>query len=127
MIRDVTNTFLVLQANCLSQAIEIAAKSRGDNATDRTIGREVVQAMVNDNTVLKDVDALDLYEFAIDGLSMDYAKTIGVLRARLAKALPKDQNIGLECLEACMWHSDWENAQEVSLAHSNLSFSKLTL
>lgn len=117
----------MIQANDQSQAVEIAAKSRGDNATDRTVGREVVQAMVNDNTVIKDVDALDLYEFAIDGLSMDYAKTIGILRARLAKALPKDQSVGLKCLEACMWHSDWENSQEVSLAHSNLSFPKLTL
>ncbi len=93
--------------------MEIAAKSRGDNATDLTVGRETVQAMVNDNITVKDVDALDLYEFAVDGLSMDYAKTIGVLRARLAKALPKDRNAGLKCLEACMWNSDWENAQEV--------------
>ncbi|KAI0872011.1 N-acetyltransferase B complex non catalytic subunit-domain-containing protein [Hypoxylon argillaceum] len=72
--------------------------------------------MVNDNAIVKDIDALDLYEFAIDGLSMDYAKTIGVLRARLAKALPKDKNLGARCLEACMWHSDWENAQEIAVS-----------
>ncbi|KAI3333091.1 N-acetyltransferase B complex non catalytic subunit-domain-containing protein [Ustulina deusta] len=72
--------------------------------------------MVNDNITVKDVDALDLYEFAVDGLSMDYAKTIGVLRARLAKALPKDRNAGLKCLEACMWNSDWENAQEIAVS-----------
>jgi N-terminal acetyltransferase B complex non-catalytic subunit len=107
--------------------VEIAAKSRGDNATDRSISREAVQAMVDDNTIIKDVDALDLYEFAIDGLSIDYAKTIGVLRARLVKVLPKDQNIGARCLEACMWHSDWENAQEVSSLHNNLFFPKLTV
>lgn len=82
--------------------------------------------MVNDNAIVKDIDALDLYDFAIDGLSMDYAKTIGVLRARLAKALPKDKNLGARCLEACMWHSDWENAQEVFSMYNNLSFSKLT-
>ncbi|KAI1110523.1 N-acetyltransferase B complex non catalytic subunit-domain-containing protein [Nemania sp. NC0429] len=98
------------------RAVEIAAKSRGDNAIDRTLGREVVQAMVNDNTVMKDVDALDLYEFAVDRLSIDYSKTIGVLRARLAKALPKDQSVGLKCLEACMWYSDWENAQEIAVS-----------
>ncbi|KAJ2982585.1 hypothetical protein NUW58_g6409 [Xylaria curta] len=96
------------------KAVEIAAKSRSDNAIDRTAGREIVQTMVSDNTVIKDVDTLDLYEFAVDGLSMDYAKSIGVLRARLAKAVPKDQNAGLKCLEACMWHSDWENAQEIA-------------
>ncbi|KAJ8111970.1 hypothetical protein ONZ43_g5500 [Nemania bipapillata] len=98
------------------KAVEIAARSRGDNATERTIGRDAVQAMVDDNVIVKDVDALDLYEFAVDGTSMDYAKTIGVLRVRLAKALPKDQNIGARCLEACMWHSDWENAQEIAVS-----------
>ncbi|KAI0429216.1 N-acetyltransferase B complex non catalytic subunit-domain-containing protein [Xylaria sp. FL1042] len=98
------------------KAVEIAAKSRGDNATDLTVGREVVEAMINDNITVKDVDALDLYEFAVDGLSMDYPKTIGVLRSRLAKALPKDRNSGLKCLEACMWNSDWENAQEIAVS-----------
>ncbi|GAP92059.1 putative n-acetyltransferase b complex non catalytic subunit [Rosellinia necatrix] len=98
------------------KAVEVAARSRGDNATDRTSGRDAVQAMVNDNTVVKDIDALDLYEFAMDGLPIDYAKTIGVLRARLAKSLPKDQNAGLRCFEACMWNSDWENAQEISVS-----------
>ncbi|RYC65046.1 hypothetical protein CHU98_g1137 [Xylaria longipes] len=95
------------------KAVEIAAKSHGDNnATDSTAGREIVLTMVNDNTTIKDVDALDLYEFAIAGTSMDYAKTIGVLRGRLVKALPKDHVACLRCLEACMWYSDWENAQE---------------
>ncbi|KAI1428083.1 N-acetyltransferase B complex non catalytic subunit-domain-containing protein [Xylaria sp. FL1777] len=98
------------------KAVEIAAKSRGDNATDLTVGRETVQAMVNDNIIIKDVDAIDLYEFAVDGLLMDYAKTIGVLRSRLAKALPKDRSAGLKCLEACMWNSDWENAQEIAVS-----------
>ncbi|TRX98064.1 hypothetical protein FHL15_001274 [Xylaria flabelliformis] len=94
------------------KAVEIAAKSRCDNAADRTLGGEVVQTMINDNTVIKDVDALDLYEFSIACRPMNYAKTIGVLRSRLVKALPKDQNAGVRCLEACMWYSDWENAQE---------------
>ncbi|KAI0817885.1 N-acetyltransferase B complex non catalytic subunit-domain-containing protein [Xylaria sp. FL0064] len=98
------------------KAVEIAAKSRGDNATDLTAGREAVEAMINDNTIIKDVDALDLYEFAVDGLSMDYSKTIGVLRSRLAKALPKDRTASLKCLEACMWNSDWENAQEIAVS-----------
>ncbi|KAI1173658.1 N-acetyltransferase B complex non catalytic subunit-domain-containing protein [Nemania sp. FL0916] len=98
------------------KALEIAAKSQGDTATDRTIGQEAIQAMVDDNTIIKDIDALDLYEFASHGLSIDYSKTIGVLRARLVKALPKDQSTGLKCLEACMWNSDWDNAQEIAVS-----------
>jgi len=103
----------VHEVDQILQAVEVAARSRSDNAADRTFGREAVQAMINDNTIIKDVDALDLYEFAIDGLEMDHSKTIGVLRARLVKALPKDQQSSVKCFEACMWHSDWENAQEV--------------
>ncbi|KAF2968910.1 hypothetical protein GQX73_g4659 [Xylaria multiplex] len=98
------------------KAVEIAAKSRSDNPTELMAGREAVHAMIDDNVTVKDVDALDLYEFAVDGLAMDYAKTIGVLRARLAKALPKDRYAGLKCLEACMWNSDWENAQEIAVS-----------
>ncbi|KAI0858167.1 N-acetyltransferase B complex non catalytic subunit-domain-containing protein [Xylaria cubensis] len=98
------------------KAVEIAAKSRCDNAADRTLGGEVVQTMINDNTVIKDIDALDLYEFSIICRPMNYAKTIGVLRSRLVKALPKDQNVGVKCLEACMWYSDWENAQEIAVS-----------
>ncbi|RWA09435.1 hypothetical protein EKO27_g5652 [Xylaria grammica] len=98
------------------KAVEIAAKSRSDNPTWLMTGRETVQAMVNDAVTVKDADALDLYEFAVDGLAMEYAKTIGVLRVRLAKALPKDRNVGLKCLEACMWNSDWENAQEIAVS-----------
>ncbi|KAI0545084.1 N-acetyltransferase B complex non catalytic subunit-domain-containing protein [Xylaria curta] len=98
------------------KAVEIAAKSRCDNAADRTLGGEVVQTMVNDNTVIRDMDALDLYEFAMTCRPMNYAKTIGVLRSRLVKALPKDQNAGVKCLEACMWYSDWENAQEIAVS-----------
>ncbi|KAI0399183.1 N-acetyltransferase B complex non catalytic subunit-domain-containing protein [Xylaria palmicola] len=98
------------------KAVEIAAKAHGDNATDRTIGIEVLNAMVSENSVIKDPDALDLYEFAVEGLPVDYAKTLGVLRARLAKALPKDQTAGLKCLDACMRNSDWQNAQEIAVS-----------
>ncbi|KAI1357651.1 N-acetyltransferase B complex non catalytic subunit-domain-containing protein [Xylaria arbuscula] len=96
------------------KAVEIAARSRSANATDITAGREAVQTMVNDNITIKDVDTLDLYEFAVAGLSLDYAKTMGILRSRLAKAAPKDRSAGLKCLDACMWNSDWDNAQEIA-------------
>ncbi|KAI8628083.1 hypothetical protein F5Y19DRAFT_465407 [Xylariaceae sp. FL1651] len=98
------------------KAVEIAAKSHSDNPVDRVTGSEAVQTMVEDNTIIRDVDTLDLYEFACDRLSVDYARTIGVLRARLVKALPRDQTSGIKCLEACVWNSDWENAQEIAVS-----------
>ncbi|KAI0392902.1 hypothetical protein F5Y17DRAFT_434712 [Xylariaceae sp. FL0594] len=96
------------------KALEVAAKSRIDNAADRTSGREAVQAMIDDNTIIRDVDTLDLYESAIEGLDMLHSETIGVLRVRLVKALPKDQSSGVRCYQACVWHWDWENAQEIA-------------
>ncbi|KAI1811442.1 hypothetical protein GGS20DRAFT_588523 [Poronia punctata] len=95
------------------RAIEVAAKSRSDNATDRTSAIEFVQRLVDDNKIVKDWETLDLYGFAVHGL-LEYNKSIGVLRARLIKGFPKNLEAGLKCLECCMWNSDWENAQEVA-------------
>ncbi|KAI0435953.1 N-acetyltransferase B complex non catalytic subunit-domain-containing protein [Xylaria telfairii] len=97
-----------------SRALEIAARSRSENPADWTGAVEAIKTMVDDNISPKDVDALDLYEFAAVNHTTNYAKSIGILRVRLTKALPKDRSAGLKCLEACMWHSDWENAQEIA-------------
>ncbi|KAI1134082.1 N-acetyltransferase B complex non catalytic subunit-domain-containing protein [Hypoxylon sp. FL0543] len=95
-------------------AVEIAAKSQSDNVADRSAGKVAVENMVKDNTVLTDVDALDLYEFACSRVDIKYPETIGLLRLRLVKALPKDQISGTRCFEACVWNADWKNAQEIA-------------
>ncbi|KAI2626325.1 hypothetical protein GGS21DRAFT_493269 [Xylaria nigripes] len=97
------------------RALEVAALSRGDNPVDRTTGKEQVHAMVSDGKAITDDFALNLYEFAVVGLKMDFSKTIGVLRVRLVKAFPKDKPVGIRCLEICMRHTDWENAQEIAV------------
>ncbi|KAI8958382.1 N-acetyltransferase B complex non catalytic subunit-domain-containing protein [Daldinia sp. FL1419] len=103
-------------------AVEIAAKSQSDNVADRNAGRIAVETMVNDNTVVSDVDALDLYEFACSRTDIKYSETIGVLRARLVKAIPKDQKSCTRCFDACVWNSDWKNAQQIS-ASLNKNFA----
>lgn len=100
------------------QAVEYVAKSFGDNPSDRVAGRDAVLKIVADSTgVVKDADTLDLYEYACSDAKMDYPETIGVLRSRLVKAMPKDRSSSLRCLWACIYNSDWQHAQEVIYYH----------
>lgn len=69
--------------------------------------------MIKENVTVSDVDTLDLYEFACSRINIKYSETVGVLRARLVKALPKDQKSCTRCFDACVWNSDWKNAQQV--------------
>ncbi|KAI1412506.1 N-acetyltransferase B complex non catalytic subunit-domain-containing protein [Hypoxylon sp. FL1857] len=95
-------------------AVEVAAKSQSDNVADRSAGKVAVENMVKENTTLLDVDALDLYEFACSRLDIKYPETVGLLRLRLVKALPKDQKSCTRCFDACVWNADWKNAQQIA-------------
>ncbi|KAF3055755.1 hypothetical protein GL218_06841 [Daldinia childiae] len=103
-------------------AVEIAAKSQSDNVSDRSAGKVEVERMIKDNITVSDVDTLDLYEFACSRIDIKYSETIGVLRARLVKALPKDQKSCTRCFDACVWNSDWKNAQQIA-ASLNKNFA----
>ncbi|KAI0195416.1 N-acetyltransferase B complex non catalytic subunit-domain-containing protein [Astrocystis sublimbata] len=96
------------------KAVELAAGSRGDTSADCVAAYAAVRQMKDDGTIIKDPDVLDLYEFAVASYPTEYARTIGVLRGRLVKALPKEFGPCSRCFFACMRHSDWENAQEIS-------------
>ncbi|KAI1103872.1 N-acetyltransferase B complex non catalytic subunit-domain-containing protein [Jackrogersella minutella] len=95
-------------------AVEIAAKSQSDNLTDRNAGKIAVENMVKENVTISDADTLDMYELSCYYLNVKYSETIGVLRGRLVKALPKDQNACTRCFDACVWFSDWKNAQQIA-------------
>ncbi|RYP65647.1 hypothetical protein DL771_008199 [Monosporascus sp. 5C6A] len=96
-------------------AIEVAGRSQCDNPSDRTAGRDAVLKLVADSsTIVKDVDALALYEFSCYGAKLSYSETIGVLRSRLVKAKPKDWSSSSQCLMACIYNSDWLHAQEIT-------------
>ncbi|KAI0890763.1 N-acetyltransferase B complex non catalytic subunit-domain-containing protein [Annulohypoxylon maeteangense] len=103
-------------------AVEVAAKSQSDNVADRSAGKAAVEKMIKDNVVVTDVDALDLYEFACSHVDIKYPETIGVLRIRLVKASPKDQKACTRCFDACVWNSDWKNAQQIA-ASLNKTFA----
>lgn len=73
-----------------------------------------VDALVRDKTAVPDIDSVDLYEWALQelGLPYDYSGSIGMLRARWAKANPSNPAV-LDCLEACVLAWDLVNAQQV--------------
>lgn len=70
---------------------------------------------VKDGTVVKDVDAIDLLEWATHGMieDEDFAASLGTLRVRAVKASPKDKIGATRCLESCLLHWDLNGAQQV--------------
>ncbi|KAI1390382.1 N-acetyltransferase B complex non catalytic subunit-domain-containing protein [Hypoxylon trugodes] len=103
-------------------AVEIAAKSQSDNVADRNAGKVMVETMIKDNVTILDPDTIDMYEFACSRVDINYSETIGVLRAKLVKALSKDPKAGIRCFDACVWNSDWKNAQQIA-ASLNKNFA----
>ncbi|RYP46721.1 hypothetical protein DL768_007111 [Monosporascus sp. mg162] len=96
-------------------AVEVAGRSQCDNPPDQTAGRDAVLKLVADSsTIVKDVDALALYEFSCYRAKLSYSETIGVLRSWLVKATPKDWSSSSQCLMACIYNSDWLHAQEIT-------------
>jgi N-terminal acetyltransferase B complex non-catalytic subunit len=78
-------------------------------------GKVAVDKMIAEKTVLKDSDALDLYEWACSRVDKNYSKTIGALRARLVKASPANKDSAKTSFYACVANEDWENAQQVRM------------
>lgn len=70
---------------------------------------------VTDGTVIKDVDALELLDWACLDLlpEHDFAETLGPLRVRAVKASPKAEDDAVRCLESCLLHWDLISAQQV--------------
>lgn len=75
-----------------------------------------VDALARDKNAVPDFDSIELYEWALREAAppLDYAQSIGVLRARWAKANPTSPNV-VECLKACVLAWDLVNAQQVCL------------
>lgn len=85
-----------------------------DTVADKAALVATVDALVADKSAVLDIDSIELHEWALQemGLPYDYSQTIGVLRARWAKANPSNPAV-LECLEACILAWDLVNAQQV--------------
>ena len=81
---------------------------------DKIAGVVAVDALVRSGTVVKDFEALELYEWACfeAPLTVNYSDTLGLLRSQWVKANPKGSG-ALQCLQACVRNWDLVNAQQV--------------
>lgn len=75
-----------------------------------------VDDLVSKGTIVKDLDTIELYEWACEDKveESDYGNTFGVLRSRYVKANPKAIANGISCLQACLLHWDLVNAQQIA-------------
>ncbi|KAF9776765.1 hypothetical protein IL306_005010 [Fusarium sp. DS 682] len=98
------------------EIVKICAESQLDDPSSKFAAITAIDKYVREGTVVKDVDALDLLEWASQGLNSeeDFPETLGPLRARLVKASPKDKIGASRCLESCLLHWDLVSAQQTS-------------
>ncbi len=94
--------------------VKVCAESQLDSPLEKCSALIAVDTLVRGGTVPKDVEALDLYEWACRNGQppVDFSETLGVLRLRWVKANPRSAS-GPSCLQACLRHWDLMNAQQV--------------
>lgn len=95
--------------------MKICAESQLDDPSSKFAAITAIDKFVREGTVVKDAEAIDLLEWASQGLNSDeeFPETLGPLRARLVKAAPKDKINASRCLESCLLHWDLVSAQQV--------------
>lgn len=92
-----------------------------DTVTEKSAVVFAVDALVRDKTAVPDFDSIELYEWALKEAAppLEFSQSIGVLRARWAKANPTSPNV-VECLKACVLAWDLVSAQQVGLPGHSL-------
>ncbi len=95
--------------------MKIFTESQLNAPSEKASALVTLEKYVKEGTVVKDVDGIDLLEWAVGNLQdeRDFNRTLGVLRVRFVKAVPKDRNSGIRCLESCLLHWDLVSAQQV--------------
>ena len=95
--------------------MKVCAESQIDDPNAKFAALSAIAQFVQDSTAVKDVDSLDLLEWATLDLSEedDFLHTLGPLRVRAVKASPKDKAVASRCLESCLIHWDLNSAQQV--------------
>lgn len=75
-----------------------------------------VQTYLKDGTVIKDVDAIDLLEWATLDLTEedDFLTTLGPLRVKAVKAAPTNKAAATRNFESCLVHWDIASAQQIA-------------
>ncbi|GAO19340.1 hypothetical protein UVI_02008700 [Ustilaginoidea virens] len=96
--------------------VRVCAESQLDDPNAKFSAVAAVNKFVEDGTVVKGVDAIDLLEWAsVDLMPEDaFSRTLGPLRVRAVKASPKDKIAATRCLQSCLLHWDLVSAQQES-------------
>ncbi|KAK3940885.1 N-acetyltransferase B complex non catalytic subunit-domain-containing protein [Diplogelasinospora grovesii] len=96
------------------EAIKIAAESQLDSAAEQCAVLVAIDELIRQKTV-PDLDTIDLYEWATQDLlaDLEYAETLGPLRARWVKANPKSP-LAVQCLQSCLEYWDLVSAQQIA-------------
>ncbi|TWU72835.1 hypothetical protein ED733_002053 [Metarhizium rileyi] len=96
--------------------VKVCAESQLDDPNAKFAAVAAVDKFVKDGVVVKDVDGIDLLEWAAaDLVSEDaFPETIGPLRVRTVKAAPKDKLAATRCLQSCLLHWDLVSAQQIA-------------
>ncbi|PSR84113.1 N-acetyltransferase B complex non catalytic subunit-domain-containing protein [Coniella lustricola] len=107
------------------EAVKVCAESQLDTVTEKSSIVVAIDALVRNKTAPVDVEALELFEWAMRdaGYPIDYTRTIGALRVRWVKANPTGL-LALDCLEACVLAWDLVNAQQIAAALDKYQSSK---
>lgn len=98
----------------VAKAIKLCAESQLDGPGEQCAVFFAVDDLVRKGTVVKDLDTIELYEWACRDSQEDlnYGESFGVLRLRWVKAYPRGPGV-TQCLQACLQHWDLVNAQQV--------------
>ena len=93
----------------------MCAQSQLDGTAEKCAMLVAIDDLVK-NKKAPDIDSIELYEWACRDFfdyEVEYADTLGPLRARWAKANPASP-LALKSLQACLEHWDLVSAQQVS-------------
>ncbi|KAH6675261.1 N-acetyltransferase B complex non catalytic subunit-domain-containing protein [Plectosphaerella plurivora] len=98
------------------EVVKICAESQLEGPSEKSAALIALQKYVKEGTVIKDVDAIDLLEWAVGDAQDEgeFPLTFGPLKTRFVKASPKDRNGGVRCLESCLLHWDLVSAQQIA-------------
>ena len=102
-----------------SQAIKMCAESQLDGTAEKCAALVAIDDLVKNKKTTPDIDTLELYEWACRDFfdyEVEYADTLGPLRARWAKANPGSP-LALQCVQACLEKWDLVSAQQVCTAY----------
>ncbi|KAL2134445.1 hypothetical protein VTI74DRAFT_157 [Chaetomium olivicolor] len=106
------------------EVIKMCAESQLDGTAEKCGVLVAIDELVK-NKKTADIDTIELYEWACRdffGYEVEYADTLGPLRARWAKANPGSP-LAVQCLQACLEKWDLVSAQQIATsldkAHAN--------